>query len=94
MLRPANRLEFSISRGTEFLKARSDFPNDVFVEDGQMSNDADREMAALERANSNLQNSLKRCQELVSELRNSLVANSNEPIELQDADDSEIRREL
>lgn len=59
-----------------------------------MSNNADREMAALERANDNLQNSLKRCQELVSDLRNSLVANSNEPMAPQEADDGEIRREL
>ena len=59
-----------------------------------MSDDADREMAALERAHNNLQNSLQRCQELVSELRDSLVANSNEPIEPGETEQGDFRREV
>ena len=59
-----------------------------------MTDNADRERTELERANSNLKESLKRCHELVSELRDCLAANSNEPLAPDDPSPGIVRSEM
>jgi hypothetical protein len=45
-----------------------------------------KETANLERLNEELTNSLSRCRELVSECRERLAANSNDPDDLEDCE--------